>query len=176
VTEYPPTGNGNIAPSVTIAGPATGFSFPDGIDVDSFGHLFVANQFAGSVTEFAADASGNAAPLATITGPATGLSAPGRLAVSPPLSVRTHALPTATTGRSYAGHLLAGLGTSPYVWSIVKGRLPAGLHLDARTGLVHGRTHHAGTFRFTVRVVDSTRPHMHATARVTLKVHAARRR
>jgi hypothetical protein len=65
----------------TIAGPATGLDGPEGVAVDSAGHLFVTNAFGDSVTEYAEGAAGNAAPVALIAGPATGLSGPAGVAV-----------------------------------------------------------------------------------------------
>jgi sugar lactone lactonase YvrE len=167
IAEFASTATGNAAPLRTIAGAATGLSFPDGIDVDAAGHIYVSNQFAG-VSEFSPAANGNVAPLATVSGPATGLSAPGRLAVAPPLSVRTRALPRARVGRRYGARLRANLGTTPYRWAVVRGRVPAGLHL--RHGRLSGRPLHHGTYRFTVRVTDASHPHMRATRRLTVSV------
>ena len=126
VTEYQPTANGNVLPIRRIVGSATGLSFPVGVDVDATGNLYVSNQF-GGVEEFLFPSNGNRTPLATIAGPATGLSAPGRLAVAPPLSVRTATLPSAHAGRRYAVLLRANLGTTPYRWQVSAGHLPAGL-------------------------------------------------
>ncbi|HEY6891312.1 MAG TPA: putative Ig domain-containing protein, partial [Solirubrobacter sp.] len=168
ITEYQPTANGNVLPIRRIAGSATGLSFPIGVDVDADGNLYVSNQF-GGVEEFLFPANGNRTPLATIAGPATGLSAPGRLAVAPPLSVRTTKLGRAHTGRAYHAQLLASLGTTPYHWQVTAGHLPVGVRL-ARDGRLSGRPRRRGRFQFTVRVTDSTRPVMHAKRRLSLVV------
>jgi sugar lactone lactonase YvrE len=168
VTEYQPTANGNVLPIRRIAGSATGLSFPIGVDVDATGNLYVSNQF-GGVEEFLYPANGNRTPLATITGSATGLSAPGRLAVAPPLSIRTARLPHAQTGRRYHAELRANLGTTPYAWRLRAGHLPRGFRLS-REGRIAGRTHQRGRFGFTVRVTDAGRPVMHADRRLTLVV------
>jgi hypothetical protein len=104
IAEFARTATGNAAPLRTIAGAATGLSFPVGIDIDAVGDIYVSNQFAG-VSEFSPAASGNVAPIATISGAATGLSAPGRLAVAPPLSVATKRLPRAHLHRRYRARL-----------------------------------------------------------------------
>jgi hypothetical protein len=167
IAEFASTATGNVAPLRTIAGAATGLSFPVGIDVDAAGTIYVANQFAG-VSEFSAAASGNAAPLGTISGAATGLSSPGHLAVAPPLAVRTRTLPHARVGKRYHARLRASLGTTPYRWTVVRGRVPAGLHL--RHGRLSGRPLRRGTYRFTVRVADSSHPAMRASRRLTVAV------
>jgi sugar lactone lactonase YvrE len=165
ITQYAGSASGNTLPIRRIAGASTGLSFPVGVDVDAAGNVWVSNQFAG-VEAFAALANGNAAPFADITGPATGLAAPGRLAVAPPLSVRTARLPRARAGRTYAATLRANLGTTPYRWR-VRG-LPRGLRL--RAGRIVGRPAHAGTYRLAVRVSDASHPVMRAARRLTLKV------
>ena len=121
--------------------------------------------FAG-VEAFAPLANGNATPFADITGPATGLAAPERLAVAPPLSVRTTKLPRARAGHRYAAKLRANLGTTPYRWRVRA--LPRGLRL--RGGRIVGRPRHAGTYRITVRVRDASHPAMRVARRLTLKV------
>ena len=168
ITEYQPTANGNVLPIRRIAGSATGLSFPIGVDVDATGNLYVSNQF-GGIEEFLFPANGNRTPLATIAGSATGLSAPGRLAVAPPLSIRTSTLPHAHAGRRYSVRLRANLGTTPYHWQLSGGHLPRGLRVN-REGTLDGTPHQRGRFRFSVRVTDSTRPAMTATRRLTLRV------
>jgi sugar lactone lactonase YvrE len=168
LTEYPTTDNGNDGPLREILGTATGLSFPDGVDVDTVGNIYVANQF-GGVTKYAPGASGNATPLATISGAATGLSAPGKVAVAPPLSVKTQRLGKTRVGRRYGWQLKAYLGTTPYHWKKIHGRLPKGIHLS-RGGKLYGKPKHRGAYRFTVRLTDSTRPRMTATARLVLHV------
>jgi hypothetical protein len=88
------TATGNVLPLRRIARPSTGLSFPIGIDIDAAGNLYVSNQYAG-IEELSFPANGDRTPLASIEGSATGLSAPGHLAVAPPLSVATKALPPA---------------------------------------------------------------------------------
>jgi hypothetical protein len=167
ITEYQPTANGNVLPIRRIAGDATGLSFPIGVDVDAAGNLYVSNQF-GGVEEFLFPANGNRTPLATIAGSATGLSSPGRLAVAPPLSVRTKRLPRARTHHRYTTRLRAQLGTTPYHWTVTRGHLPRGLRL--RHGRIAGRPDQHGTYRFTVRVKDASHPVMRASRRLRITV------
>jgi hypothetical protein len=73
-----------------------------------------------------------------------------------PLSV-TSAIPFpgATLGASYSRALTATGGVKPYAWSISTGALPAGLTLNAATGVISGTPTGAGSFAFTVQVTDS---------------------
>ena len=157
---------GDTVPQRTI----TGLSLPDGVDVDAQGNIYVANGLAG-VNEYASDASGAATPIATISGQATGISGPSGVAVAPPLIVRTRKLRAARVGRTYRVRLRANLGTTPYRWKVIRGRLPAGLRLH-RDGTVSGRPRRAGSYTFTVRVSDASHPTMRAVHRLVLTVRA----
>jgi len=75
----------------------------------------------------------------------------------PPLLVATSALPGGTVGVPYAESLLASGGTAPYVWTITAGSLPPGLALSP-SGAITGTPSGAGSFNFTVQVVDATAP------------------
>ena len=161
--------NPNVAPLRTISGPSTGLSFPDGVDVDGSGRVYVANQFGNDITTYAANANGNVAPIATIAGGNTGLAGPGAIAITPPLSVANSTLPSARVGHSYRTALQADQGTSPYTWSVAHGWLPPGLWLG-RTGIIGGKPHRTGRWSFTVRVTDSAHPHTVATRSFTLTV------
>lgn len=81
---FPPGSNGDVVPSATITGNATGLAFPAAITLDSAGNIYVANQGSeiggvDSVTEYAVGASGNAAPRATLSGANTGLATPSAI-------------------------------------------------------------------------------------------------
>ncbi len=167
VDEYLPTRTGNVQPIRRIAGSATGLSFPVGVDVDATGNLYVSNQF-GGVESFLFPANGNRTPLTSISGPATGLAAPGRLAVAPPLSIATASLPAGRIGHAYRAALRADLGTTPYRWSVLRGRLPEGVRL--RGNVLTGRPRRSETVHITVKVADASHPRMHATRRLALAI------
>ena len=63
-------------------------------------------------------------------------------------------LPDANLGAPYSYHMAASGGVPPYTWSA--NGLPAGLSLDAGSGLISGVINAAGALSFTVRVIDST--------------------
>jgi len=77
---------------------------------------------------------------------------------APPLAIATTTLPGGTVGVAYSQSLTAAGGTTPYTWSIVGGSLPAGLALNAATGLISGTPTTPGTVSFTAQVVDSASP------------------
>ena len=83
VTEYAKGASGNVAPVAVLSGPDTGLTRPQGIVLDSAGHLFVANYGGGSVTEYAKGADIDDAPIATIKGPQTGLENPAGVTIAP---------------------------------------------------------------------------------------------
>jgi Putative Ig domain len=65
--------------------------------------------------------------------------------------------------------LRAVLGTTPYRWSVVSGRLPAGVRLR-RDGRLAGRPRRPGVYRFTVRVRDTSRSAMTARGMIVLRI------
>jgi hypothetical protein len=72
------------------------------------------------------------------------------------LTISTTTLPDGKVGRAYAATLAAAGGTTPYRWAIVAGQLPAGIVLDAATGVLSGKPNAGGTSTFTVRATDSS--------------------
>ena len=72
-----------------------------------------------------------------------------------PLSITTSSpLAGGTIGLAYNQTILAANGTPPYSFSLFSGTLPTGLTL-ASSGAISGTATSAGTFNFTVRVIDA---------------------
>jgi len=71
------------------------------------------------------------------------------------ISVTTTALSDGTVGAAYSHGLSASGGKTPYTWSIAMGTLPAGLTLNATTGVISGTPTTAGTSNFTVQATDA---------------------
>jgi len=74
------------------------------------------------------------------------------------VTISTTSLTSGQQGTAYSAALSATGGTTPYVWSISSGSLPAGLTLNAASGAISGTPTASGAFSFTAKVTDSTTP------------------
>ncbi len=166
VTEYanaPPYGN--AFSKFTISGAASQLDFPESLDVDGKNDVYVANEL-GGVNVYA---PGAFTPEAVITGSNTGLEHPHALAVAPPMTIATRALPAAALRRGYSAGLFALLGAPPLRWRIVHGRLPTGLRL-ATSGRISGVPVSLGRATFTVNVTGSSKKVVSQEQKLTLTV------
>lgn len=77
------------------------------------------------------------------------------IAASGTVTITTTSLPDATIGTAYSQTVTATGGTTPYSWSITSGTLPAGLMLNASSGVISGTPTSAATATFTVTVTDA---------------------
>ncbi|HYA18814.1 MAG TPA: Ig domain-containing protein [Bryobacteraceae bacterium] len=75
------------------------------------------------------------------------------ITVSPIISVSCPT-GTATVGTAYDSTPTVTGGTAPYKWSVSAGSLPPGLNLNNGTGEIKGTPNTAGTYSFTLQVVD----------------------
>ncbi|MCK9620159.1 MAG: Ig domain-containing protein, partial [Methylobacter sp.] len=103
-------------------------------------------------------ATGAVGGSATITASLSGVSGSATLTVqsAPALAITTSSpLASGTVGTAYSATLAASGGSPSYTWSITSGSLPAGLTLQASTGVIDGVPTTAGTYSFTVQVSDS---------------------
>ena len=90
----------------------------------------------------------------------------------PPLSITTTSLPSGQVYSSthkvkYSATLTASSGNPPYKWQVVAGSLPNGLKLSKSKGTISGKASFAGSFTFTVEVLDKKGPgplHLQNTA------------
>ena len=66
-------------------------------------------------------------------------------------------LPNGCESQAYSADIFSVEGgTAPFTWSVSAGTLPPGLTLAPSTGAITGTPTGAGTYNFTLRVVDST--------------------
>ncbi len=89
------------------------------------------------------------------------------------LQIATISLPGGQLQAFYSSTLAASGGTAPYTWSIVSGALPAGLTLNASTGVIVGTPTTAGTTSFTVQAKDSSSTAQTAQQALSIAVNAA---
>jgi hypothetical protein len=84
------------------------------------------------------------------------------------LTIVKRALPAATVGSAYSARVRVIGGVAPRTWSA---KLPAGLRINSRTGVISGTPRRAGTARITIQVIDNLGVVSKAT--FTLKVAGA---
>jgi hypothetical protein len=123
--------------------PVSGFPFGIGFDSDK-GEIFGSPREPGVVTLtiMITDAN-NATKQVTLS-----------VTVLPKLQILRVRLTRGSVGHTYKTKVTVTGGKDP-VWSVLSGRLPAGLKLSSATGVISGVPKRAGSFRFTVSVKDS---------------------
>ncbi|WP_158824193.1 cadherin repeat domain-containing protein [Granulicella sp. S156] len=129
-------------------------------------------QITGTPT--AAGTSSNIVVTATDSGGAfqqTKSTAALSLTVLTKLSVTTSSLAGGTANTAYTATLQAAGGVTPYTWGATG--MPAGLSINATTGVISGTPTTAGTSTPTITVNDSGVPQQQATGQFTITIAPA---
>jgi hypothetical protein len=85
--------------------------------------------------------------------------------------ITTTNLPAGRIGQPYLASLAATSGTAPYRWAkLGKSRLPKGLRISAKLGLITGTPKSAGSYPFFIKVRDTAKPHKITTAAFVITV------
>ncbi|MBI1920576.1 MAG: putative Ig domain-containing protein [Geobacter sp.] len=87
-------------------------------------------------------------------------------------AIKTASLPSVAVDSAYTQPLTAAGGTTPYTWSIISGTLPAGLNLEANTGVISGIPTASGTSTFTVQLQDANGDTTTRQLSITIKMLA----
>ncbi|HEX3617439.1 MAG TPA: Ig domain-containing protein [Solirubrobacteraceae bacterium] len=89
-----------------------------------------------------------------------------------PLALSNPGLAAGKVGSAYQAQLSAAGAWGSYSWSISSGSLPAGLSLNAQTGVLSGTPTAAGTASFTVEATGTGSPLQTATLPLSLTIAA----
>jgi hypothetical protein len=91
------------------------------------------------------------------------------IAVLPGFGIITPSLPAGRLGTPYSRTLIGAGGTLPYKWKKI-GKLPKGLKLNAKSGLVSGTPKRLGVSSFTVQLSDRSKPKQIVTRQFSIAV------
>lgn len=92
-----------------------------------------------------------------------------------PLTIQTSKLEPVAVGSSVSVAIKVAGGAQPLMWKVTGGKLPLGLVLNPKTGIIEGRPTTPGSYDFEVSVIDSNIPAMQMQREFTLVVTAALR-
>ena len=154
----PATATGGLAPHTWSV--ASG-SIPPGLALNPSSGALVGSPTAAGSFSFSlrvSDADGRTA------------AADAAITVVGALDLVTSKLPSATVDKSYKATLRVRGGQTPRTFTVTGGKLPSGLKLNAKTGVISGKPKTAGAFRFRVTVRDALG--QRSSERLTLSVRA----
>jgi hypothetical protein len=144
-------------------------ALPAGLTLSSAGTISGTPTASGSFS-FTAKVTDSTTPTAQTATKSLSLTVAAAVTA---VQITSTSVPSGQVGTGYSTTLASSGGTTPYSWSISSGALPAGLTLSA-TGTISGTSTASGSFAFTVKVTDSTKPTAQtATKPFTLTVAAA---
>jgi large repetitive protein len=116
-------------------------------------------------------------PLTLLATDSRGITVPVdvTVVVHPKLAFATNRLAPARVGRSYKATLRASGGVSPVTFTALSGRLPVGVRLNTKTGVLSGKPHSPGIYRVTIEARDGLQRTATQTYVLTVRPRAPRR-
>jgi hypothetical protein len=154
----PPTmPNGTIGVSYTQTMSATGGdgSYAYSISHGSLPAGLALNASTGAITGTPTTAATSNFTVTVTDGLGASTSRTYAVDVAPATLTLDSTLGAGIVGSPYNQAIVVSGGAAPYVFSIGSGRLPPGVTLNASTGALTGTPLAAGTYAFTIRVVDA---------------------
>ncbi len=120
-------------------------SLPEGLDLEPDGTISGTPTFPGRFT-FAVKVTDGEGRTATVN---------ATLTVAAKLAITTLRLKPAKVGRVYRAQIATLGGVAPKQWTILRGKLPAGVNFGKKLGLFLGKPTKAGKYKVAVQVVDA---------------------
>lgn len=87
------------------------------------------------------------------------------------LTITTQSLSEGTKNSNYSANLSREYGSEPFKWSVSSGSLPDGLTINENDGTISGKPTRAGSYTFTVSVIDTGAPQQLASRSYTIKIN-----
>jgi hypothetical protein len=139
-------------------------TLPSGLTLNASTGIISGTPTATGTSTFTVKVTDSAATTATAS-----LS----IAINTALTFTATSLPGGSIGTAYSATLHASGGVTPYTWSISSGSLPAGLSLNATTGVISGTPTTIATSNFDVQVTDSESPSIAVVAIFSITIASA---
>jgi len=143
-------------------------TLPSGLTLASNGNI-TGTPTTAATSSFTVKVSDSSSPVETAS---KGLSIAIALAGGP-LQISTVSLPSGQVSSAYSTTVSAIGGVSPYLWSVASGSLPAGLSLNASSGVISGTPTTAATSTFTIQAKDSSAAPQTTTKSFSVTIAAA---
>jgi hypothetical protein len=135
------------------------------------GELADSSEFASELNAVSCDTSGSCAAAGDYSN-ASGNDVPYEVNVEATLAASGTSLSSGTVASAYQQTLSATGAWGAYSWSLSSGTLPAGLSLNAQTGVISGTPTSAGSSDFTVQVSGAGLPVQTATEALSITIAA----